>query len=120
MGPHRDDWVLFLEGQNLKVQGSQGEVRSALLALKLAEIDYFRRRTGHRPLLLLDDFSSELDRERRRFLLDFLESTDLQVFVTTTEETALVGSRYWMSKGKIFHDRPTAIENEGARGYSEY
>lgn len=86
VGPHRDDWTLILGNQPLKGFGSQGEVRSALIALKLSEIELFRKRTGHRPILLLDDFSSELDRDRREFLLSYLSETDLQVFVTSTEE----------------------------------
>ena len=48
VGPHRDDWTFFLGSQILKGHGSQGEVRSALLALKLAEIELFRNETGHR------------------------------------------------------------------------
>lgn len=89
VGPHRDDWGLLLGDQALKGHGSQGEVRSALLALKLSEIELFEERTGHRPLLLLDDFSSELDRQRRRFLLEFLKRTRLQVLITTTEEASV-------------------------------
>lgn len=95
VGPHRDDWGFVMAQQQkstnkeqrlvLKGHGSQGEVRSALLALKLSEIELFRKTTGHRPLLLLDDFSSELDRQRRSFLLQYLAESDLQVFVTTTE-----------------------------------
>ncbi len=92
-GPHRDDWLFFLGSQSLKGHGSQGEVRSALLALKISEIELFRKRTGHRPLFLLDDFSSELDRERRTFLLEFLSKTDLQVFITTTEDSSSVGGK---------------------------
>ena len=99
VGPHRDDWSFLLGDQVLKGHGSQGEVRSALLALKLSEIELFRNRTGHRPLFLLDDFSSELDRERRSFLLRFLSETDLQTFVTTTEEFSTMGKRYWVSNG---------------------
>jgi DNA replication and repair protein RecF len=102
VGPHRDDWAFFLGNQTLKGHGSQGEVRSALLALKLSEIELFRNRTGHRPLFLLDDFSSELDRERRSFLLKYLTETDLQTFVTTTEDSPLyIGKRYWVSNGAI-------------------
>jgi len=94
VGPHRDDWTFFMGNQVLKGHGSQGEVRSALLALKLAEIALFRKETGHRPLFLLDDFSSELDEKRRTFLLDYLLETDLQTFVTTTEDL--------FSKGRLF------------------
>ena len=101
IGPHRDDWGFFLGNQALKAYGSQGEVRSVLLALKLSEIDLFRRETGHRPLFLLDDFSSELDRERRLFLLQYLTETDLQTFVTTTEDTSFIGKRFWVNQGRI-------------------
>ena len=87
----------------LKGHGSQGEVRSALLALKLSEIELFRSHTGHLPIFLLDDFSSELDQERRSFLFKFLMETDLQVFVSTTEDAAnvLQGKRYWVQNGRI-------------------
>lgn len=101
VGPHRDDWAFFLGDQPLKGHGSQGEVRSALLALKLSEIVLFQNETGHRPLFLLDDFSSELDRERRLFLLRFLMETGLQTFVTTTEDSSLIGKKYWVSNGAV-------------------
>jgi DNA replication and repair protein RecF len=100
-GPHRDDWTLVFAGQPLKGHGSQGEVRSALIALKLSEIDLFRTKTGYRPVLLLDDFSSELDRERRAFLLQYLSETDLQVFVTSTEEPPFEGKIFRMHEGQI-------------------
>lgn len=117
VGPHRDDWAFFLGDQVLKGHGSQGEVRSALLALKLSEIELFRERTGHRPLLLLDDFSSELDRERRSFLLRFLTETDLQVFITTTEDSVAwnkpIGKRYQVVNGLLAektNDHPATAE----------
>jgi DNA replication and repair protein RecF len=104
-GPHRDDWVFLLGGEPLKGHGSQGEVRSALLALKLAEVVLFQKVTGHQPLFLLDDLSSELDQKRRTFLLQFLMETDLQTFVTTTDDPSRVGTRFWVSSGKIEEGR---------------
>ena len=101
VGPHRDDWTFYFGDQPLKGHGSQGEMRSALLALKLSEIVLFREKTGHRPVLLLDDFSSELDRERREFLLRFLLDSDLQVFVTTTEDSIGLGRRFVVRDGGI-------------------
>lgn len=101
VGPHRDDWSFVLGELPLKGHGSQGEIRSALLALKLSELELFRKKTGHRPLFLLDDFSSELDEERRKFLLDIFTETDLQVFVTTTESDFSVGKKYRVSNGVI-------------------
>jgi DNA replication and repair protein RecF len=121
-GPHRDDWSFFYGDQALKGHGSQGEVRSALLALKLCEIELFRSATGHRPLFLLDDFSSELDKERREFLLRFLLESDLQVFVSTTEES--YGERpEWpgckvlkVSNGSLVHGKSTDPERERLLG----
>jgi DNA replication and repair protein RecF len=101
VGPHRDDWAFFLGSQILKGHGSQGEVRSSLLSLKLSEIELFRNRTGHRPIFLLDDFSSELDEQRRSFLLRFLMGTDLQTFVSTTDEAFPAGLRFRMSLGEL-------------------
>lgn len=101
VGSHRDDFELVFGDQPLKGHGSQGEVRSALIALKLCEIDLFRKKTGHRPILLLDDFSSELDRGRRQFLLKHLSETDLQVFVTSTEEPPHEGATFRLSQGTI-------------------
>ncbi len=101
VGPHRDDFELVFGTMPLKGHGSQGEVRSALIALKLCEIDLFRSHTGHRPILLLDDFSSELDKGRRQFLLKHLSETDLQVFVTSTEEPPHEGATFHLRGGTI-------------------
>jgi DNA replication and repair protein RecF len=100
-GPHRDDLALFYGAQPLRGHGSQGETRSALIALKLCEIELFRSKTGHRPILLLDDFSSELDRGRREFLLRHLFETDLQVFVTSTEEPPFAGKIFRVKQGAL-------------------
>lgn len=122
VGPHRDDWAFSFStpqlaqsrGQLLKGHGSQGEIRSALLALKLSEIEIFRKKTGHRPVLLLDDFSSELDSHRRGILLEYLSQTDLQVFVTSTDDPVgsqklekTMGKKFNVSNGKITYvDQP--------------
>jgi DNA replication and repair protein RecF len=101
VGPHRDDWFMEMDRNPLRTHGSQGEIRTALLALKLAEIESFRRVTGHRPILLLDDFSSELDLDRRRFLMDFLQTTDLQVFISSTESVGLPGKKFSVVSGVV-------------------
>lgn len=108
-GPHRDDLALFYGNQPLRGHGSQGETRSALITLKLCEIDLFRRKTGHRPILLLDDFSSELDRTRREFLLRYLSESDLQVFVTSTEEPPPPAAPDG-GFGKVFHMKNGNLE----------
>jgi DNA replication and repair protein RecF len=85
IGPHRDDLAATLNGHDVKTFASQGQHRAFVLAMKIAEIRFLEERFHFAPILLLDDVSSELDRERNRFLFDFLrERTDGQVFITTT------------------------------------
>ena len=82
-GPHRDDMELSLDGSGLKPFASQGQQRSAVLALKLAELVILKQDTGETPVFLLDDVMSELDEKRRASLL--LNIEDAQVFVTCTD-----------------------------------
>lgn len=100
IGPHRDDLLFQVGSQHQLVDvGSQGEIRSVLLSLKLAELEEFRRQTGVQPVLLIDDFSSELDATRRGFLLNYLKDSDLQIFVTSTEVLDTPGKLIHMSRG---------------------
>ena len=83
-GPHRDELVLQLDGVALRAYGSQGQQRTALLALLFAERELLAARRGRPPLMLLDDVMSELDAERRELLADLLRSGG-QAVVTATE-----------------------------------
>ncbi|MCO5188598.1 MAG: DNA replication/repair protein RecF [Anaerolineae bacterium] len=84
VGPHRDDWQFWVNGRNLSSYGSRGQQRSAVLALKLAEIDYVTTTTNDTPILLLDDVMAELDGDRRSLLVDYLASIR-QSLITTTD-----------------------------------
>jgi len=84
-GPHRDDLTFQIEGRPLKSFGSQGQQRSFVLALKMAELDHLEKTFGEMPVLLLDDIASELDRERMTNLLVFLRQQEVQVLITTTD-----------------------------------
>jgi len=84
LGPHRDDLCVMLDHIPVKTHASQGQHRAFVLALKISEIKMLSERFGIEPLLLLDDVSSELDRQRNRQLFDFLNSFSGQVFLTTT------------------------------------
>ncbi len=89
VGPHRDDLEITLDGKNMKIYGSQGQQRSAVLALKLAEARYFRERTEEEPVLLLDDVLSELDLNRQNDLLDRLNGR--QSVITCCDPTFITG-----------------------------
>jgi DNA replication and repair protein RecF len=83
VGPHRDDVELLLDGMPLAVYGSQGQQRTAVLALKVAEYAVMRARSNEAPLLLLDDVLSELDEERATAFLAEIGDYE-QAFVTAT------------------------------------
>ena len=87
VGPHKDDLELSLDGDGLRAFASQGQQRSAALALKLAELKILRDETGEMPVLLLDDVFSELDAGRRTCLLSNL--ADAQVFITCTDKALI-------------------------------
>ena len=92
-GPHRDDLSFVLDDRPLKAFGSQGQQKSFVLALKMAEMDNLQDTFGEAPLLLLDDMSSELDARRNHNLMEFLIKREIQVFITTTERSpALLGA----------------------------
>lgn len=87
IGPHREDFSVSFKGSPITTVASRGETRTVVLALKLAELAFSYERSGTRPLLLLDDVFSELDRDRRTFLLNHL--TGFQTIITTTDADAV-------------------------------
>ncbi len=103
VGPHRDDLDIRIDGLSARTYGSQGQQRSIVLALKLAEADVLFAATGERPVILLDDVMSELDTSRRDYLLNHIEGR--QVFLTCCDpETVRLmgkGKRFSVSGGKI-------------------
>jgi DNA replication and repair protein RecF len=84
VGPHRDDVRILLDGRDARAYGSQGQQRTAVVSLKLAEAAMVAGRTGERPVLLLDDVLSELDGERRAALLRQVAGEG-QVIITSVE-----------------------------------
>lgn len=81
-GPHRDDMEFYFDDKNVDTFASRGEMRTLLIALKLSEIEFLKLQTGNRPILLLDDVFSELDKKRQQSLLAAIRG--YQSFVTTT------------------------------------
>lgn len=106
LGAHTDDLKFFLNDEELKIYGSQGQLRTAALALKLSELQFLKSETGEYPILLLDDVMSELDRERREQLLIFLRREKIQTLIAATEKTYFPEESF----GKIFHVRAGQIE----------
>lgn len=88
-GIHREDIDLRLRGREMKLFASQGQIRTAALSMKLAQLEVFREESGEAPILLLDDVMSELDMTRRTRLLE--EINGVQTFITCTDESDLDG-----------------------------
>ena len=84
VGPHKDELEFILDERNLKLYGSQGQQRMAILSLKLSEIDLFRDYKKETPILLLDDVFSELDYKKRSNLMKHIDN-NTQTIITTTE-----------------------------------
>ena len=95
-GPHRDDLVLQLDGNSARIFGSQGQQRSCVIALKLAEAQVLKAAAKEEPVMLLDDVMSELDHSRQQYILNNLNG--MQVFITCCEPSQLGG----LKQGKAF------------------
>lgn len=96
VGPHRDDIAFLIDGIDIRKYGSQGQQRTAALALKLSEIRMVEQVTGEKPVLLLDDVLSELDGHRQKFLLESISG--IQTLISCTGLDDFVQSRICMDK----------------------
>ena len=108
VGPHRDDICFLNEDIDIRKFGSQGQQRTAALSLKLSEIELVKRATKDKPILLLDDVLSELDKHRQNYLLDSIN--DIQTLITCTGVDEFVNHRF--SINKIFHVREGQVVKE--------
>lgn len=91
-GVHRDDFVIYINGKEVNIYGSQGQNRTVVLSLKLAELNVIYDEIGEYPVFLLDDFMSELDEKRRKNFLNNIKET--QVILTGTEKINLPNLEY--------------------------
>jgi DNA replication and repair protein RecF len=83
IGPHRDELRFLANDIDLGYYGSRGQMRTTLLALKLAEVNWMKERTGEWPVILLDEVMAELDLQRRSDLLKYVGETEQVLFTTT-------------------------------------
>lgn len=103
VGPHRDDLAIELDGHAVQAYGSRGEARTAALALRVAEYRLLTEKHGETPVLLLDDFTAELDASRREYLLALTAATP-QAFVSGTEPPPHADHTFSVVEGRIRGD----------------
>lgn len=102
IGIHRDDFVIYINENPISIYGSQGQKRTSIISLKIAEANVIYEDVGERPVILLDDFMSELDKNRIQGVLDNIKES--QVIITCTDSFKINNSRYKLfkvKKGKI-------------------
>ncbi len=100
-GIHRDDIEIYIDDKKVSVFGSQGQQRTAILSLKLTELNIIYEETGERPILLLDDFMSELDENRIKKLLETIKEN--QVIITCTDKIEVENNKkyFYIEKGQL-------------------
>lgn len=96
VGPHRDDLLFFIDDMNVRIYGSQGQIRTSALSLKIAEIELVKSLINDMPVLLLDDVLSELDSDRQNHLLKSLDN--IQTLITCTGLDEFIENRFDINK----------------------
>ena len=109
VGPHRDDMEIAIDGISARLFGSQGQQRSAVLSLKLAEAAVLEQLTGEQPVVLLDDVMSELDSDRQDYLLNHVR--DRQIFITCCDPNTIAslrdGALFFVEGGRVSEKQET-------------
>jgi len=98
-GPHRDDLRFLIEEDDIKIYGSQGQQKIAIISLKLSEIEIFKEMTNSSPIILLDDVFSELDVKNRNKLIGYINN-GMQVIITSNDTRGV--NRNFINESKIF------------------
>lgn len=109
-GPHRDDFHFTINGNDIKTFGSQGQQKMAMISFKLAEIPIFEQITNTKPVLLLDDIFSELDKGKRNKLIEYINK-DIQVVITSNDTVGI--NKKLLEKSKIFKIEKGKIIEKG-------
>ena len=105
-GIHRDDYIISINSLDVSIYGSQGQKKSSIISLKLSELKVIEEVIGEKPVLLLDDYMSELDEKRRLKFLDIIE--DIQIIITTTHKISIEGKEntyFYVDNGKIEREK---------------
>jgi DNA replication and repair protein RecF len=111
IGPHRDDLEIHLDGREIRVYGSSGQQRSALLLLDLAAISLYNSNSNDHPVFIIDDVDAELDEGRIRYLLEYLENRT-QTFITTSKRSHVEG---FFSRANVYEIEEGKVRSSQAR-----
>ena len=105
-GIQRDDLKIFINDREAKTYGSQGQQRTAVLSLKMAQMEHINETRGEYPVLLLDDIMSELDISRRQFLTEKIRGKQVIITCTDAEDETPLGTEFFrVEAGRIIKDK---------------
>ena len=108
-GAHREDFEIYINGNNLNLYGSQGQHRTSILSLKIAELNIIKEEIGENPILLLDDVTSELDEQRVMSIFDVVK--DYQILITCTDLSQILKYDCLTKNIKLFNINSGHIED---------
>ena len=109
-GPHRDDFTFVIDNNDIKIYGSQGQQKLAFIALKFSEITIFEEKTNTKPIILLDDIFSELDKTKKNKLIQYIDN-DYQVIITSNDTKDI--SKKILKDANIFKIKDGKIVEKG-------
>ncbi len=109
-GPHRDDFIFEYNDKDLKLFGSQGQQKLAILSFKLSEISIFKEYAGTEPVLLLDDIFGELDIKKRNKLLSIINSDNVQSIITTTDLKSI--QKKYVENASVYNVKNGKVERK--------
>jgi len=117
IGPHLDDIKIFINGNDARRFSSQGQKRTAALALKMGEVSLFKQNNNLSPIILLDDVFSELDSERKAHLLDFISANAGQCIITTAVDLSKLMQNLSKEHKLLFVHQGSIIDETIRAGY---
>lgn len=104
IGPQKDDYLFSLNGKDASFSASQGEKKSIIFSLKLAELELIKANKSEYPIVLIDDITSYFDINRRKAVLDFLMKNKVQVIISSTDLLNIEANNFYVEKGEIFNE----------------
>lgn len=101
IGPQKDDYIFFLNEREAKSYTSQGEKKSIIFSLKVAEIDMFIKEKGEYPIFIIDDISSYFDSIRKESIINYFKNREVQIFLSSTDDLGIESKNFHIIEGDI-------------------
>ena len=101
IGPHKDEFSFILNKQKVKTFASQGEKKSVIFSLKLAQIEYIINKRNETPIVLLDDIMAYFDEDRKKIVLEYFSKKNIQCIFTATEKAKINAKELYVKEGEV-------------------